>query len=40
MIFSHMPFIVIIFAQKHTDKLSKGKLGPKCFDFITAESFD
>lgn len=40
MIFSHMQFIVIIFAQEHIDKLSKGKLGPKCFDFITAESFD
>lgn len=35
-----MQFIVIIFAQKHIDKLSKGKLGPKCLDFITVESFD
>lgn len=40
MIFSHMQFIVTIFTQKHIDKLSKGKLGPKYFDFITAESFD
>lgn len=40
MIFSHIQFIVIIFTQKHIDKLSKGKLGPKCFDFIIVESFD
>lgn len=39
-IFSHMQFIVIIFTQKHINKLSKRKLGPKCFDFITVESFD
>lgn len=38
--FSHMQFIVIILTQQHIDTFSKDKLGPKCSDFITAESFD
>lgn len=40
MIFPHMQFIVIIFTQENIEKFSKDKLGPKQFDFTTAESFD